>query len=681
LENEIYRQIVESAYAGIWLIDTKGKTLYVNRRFSEMLGYAVDEILGKSFYDFMTEEDKKIAEKNMDRRRHGIPENHDFKFLKKDGSPLWTLISTNPLFTDDGQVKGALAIVLDITERKQDEKTRTDLLSQSRSFLDSLIENIPLMVFVKDAKNLRFVRLNRAGEDLIGHPRSELMGKNDRDFFPDEQANAFIEKDREVLKGRSIIDIPEEQLQSRNQGVRILHTKKIPLVDAKGNPEYLLGISEDITEKKKIEDDRMRLLREKAIHEEREKQSQRYAFFSEASAILGSSFDYHTSLKNLAEFMVPRLCDWCHFTIIKDENTAERTVAFHRDVEKNNLLQETLKNSPIGPYTAGSAHMIATGESHLYSPVNDAQLRHETSDENMFHFYQQMGCAHFLRVPMVARRGVLGMIGLFTIHPDRPFDEDLKFQAEELGRRAGTAIENALLYEEARRAIEIRDEFLSIASHELKTPITSLRLQLQMSQRQVNPELNQQPPPEKILKVLSNAITQVDRLTHLIEDLLDVSRIQAGKVSFNFAPTDLSALVQDVIERYADPLRLAGCTLSTQLEPAIFVSADRDRIEQVLVNLISNAMKYAAHCPVMISLRAFQKQASLSVKDQGIGMNDDQQTHIFERFGRASPSRNISGLGLGLYIAKEITEAHGGSIRVKSAPGEGSEFTVTLPLC
>ena len=147
--------------------------------------------------------------------------------------------------------KGQFATVFeDITARTRVESA----LRESEQFLDNIVEQIPDMIFVKDAKDLRFVRFNKAGEDLLGYSREELLGKNDYDFFTEEQADFFIENDREVLQAHTLKDIFEERIQTRNLGARILHTKKIPLVDEKGLPRYLLGISEDITERKRAED-------------------------------------------------------------------------------------------------------------------------------------------------------------------------------------------------------------------------------------------------------------------------------------------------------------------------------------------------------------------------------------------------------------------------------------------
>jgi PAS domain S-box-containing protein len=146
-----------------------------------------------------------------------------------------------------------------MVNRMRREQTAEEL-SRTSKFLDSIIENIPNMIFIKDAQELRFQRLNRAGEKLLGYSRNDFFGKNDYDFFPKEEADFFVQKDREVLLGKNVLDIPEEPLQTRDKGVRILHTKKVPLLDIAGNTEYLLGISEDITDKKKADKERERLL-------------------------------------------------------------------------------------------------------------------------------------------------------------------------------------------------------------------------------------------------------------------------------------------------------------------------------------------------------------------------------------------------------------------------------------
>jgi signal transduction histidine kinase len=237
----------------------------------------------------------------------------------------------------------------------------------------------------------------------------------------------------------------------------------------------------------------------------------------------------------------------------------------------------------------------------------------------------------------------------------------------------------ALLARE-QQAVYSRDEFLSIASHELKTPITSLKLQLQQLQRRIDPKAPQEPEPGRIARMLESSLRQLERLTRLIEDLLDVARIRAGKLSFTFEEFSAEELFSEVLERFSDQLAEAGCRTELQLEPGLRVVWDRLRMEQVLVNLISNALKYAPGVCIQISLRAEGDQARLMVRDFGPGIPRERQAKIFERFERATSARNISGLGLGLFIASEIVAAHQGTIRVESEAGQGATFIVHLPL-
>jgi PAS domain S-box-containing protein len=222
-------------------------------------------------------------------------------------------------------------------------------------------------------------------------------------------------------------------------------------------------------------------------------------------------------------------------------------------------------------------------------------------------------------------------------------------------------------------------EFLTIASHELKTPVTSLKLQLQMAARNLS-LTGQAPSIEKLKKTFESSVQQVDRLTRLIEDLLDVSRIQSGKISFHLDHVDISTLLSDVLVRYQEPLEAAGCRLRTFIQPEVSAFVDRGRIEQVLVNLISNVLKYAAGAPLMVQLKTAGDNVCIEVIDNGPGIETHEQKRIFERFGRVAKGRHITGLGLGLFISQQIVEAHGGQILVESEPGHGAKFVILLPL-
>jgi signal transduction histidine kinase len=228
--------------------------------------------------------------------------------------------------------------------------------------------------------------------------------------------------------------------------------------------------------------------------------------------------------------------------------------------------------------------------------------------------------------------------------------------------------------------IYARDEFLSIASHELKTPITPLGLQMQAFIALVENGTLNTVPREKLQRMLMNSFGQVQRLTRLIDDLLDVSRITAGKLSINPEMMDLSEMVTSVVESFSDEIKKAGCAVTFDAATPVMGNWDRFRIEQALINLLSNAIKYGPGKPLVITVTQSDARATLSLRDYGIGISKEDQLRIFQRFERAVSARHFGGLGLGLYIASEIVKAHHGTLAVESELGAGALFTVSLPV-
>ncbi len=236
--------------------------------------------------------------------------------------------------------------------------------------------------------------------------------------------------------------------------------------------------------------------------------------------------------------------------------------------------------------------------------------------------------------------------------------------------------ERARLWRKAQEEVRERDEFLSIASHELRTPVTALQLQLQLLQRAAQRSI------EELPRVLEGKVDVLERQTRrislLVNELLDVSRMRLGKLELRYEELDLAEVAREAASHLRAELGRVGSRLRLDLAPAPG-RFDRMRIEQVITNLLVNAAKFGEGRPIALAVDADGDRARIRVTDRGIGIAAEHQARVFERFERAVPAQHFGGLGLGLYIVRQIVEAHGGVIRVESTPGAGATFTVELP--
>jgi signal transduction histidine kinase len=239
------------------------------------------------------------------------------------------------------------------------------------------------------------------------------------------------------------------------------------------------------------------------------------------------------------------------------------------------------------------------------------------------------------------------------------------------------AIDNARLLDETRRALHLRDEFLRIASHELRTPLASLRLSAQGLLRAV--ERNRALSPDILDRTLRRVLGNTIRLEQLTSELLDVTRIEQGRLHLNPIEIALDVIVRDAVDHIEADLAAAGSSVSINCAASVVGRWDPSRLDQVVTNLLSNAAKFGAGKPIEIRIERLGGAARLAVIDHGIGIDPTRRAYVFDRFERAVPSSRYGGLGLGLYIARSIVVAHGGTITVDSELGTGSTFTVTLP--
>jgi signal transduction histidine kinase len=438
-----------------------------------------------------------------------------------------------------------------------------------------------------------------------------------------------------------------------------------------GEPDARLA--EELADRAALAIDNARLYR--AAQRERAALS----FLAEASAVLSSSLDYDQTFQRLAQLVVPRFGDWCGVEVLERGELRHVAVA-HVDAAKVKMARDLQESYPTDlKAPAGVANVLRTGRSELYAEIPDELLVKGARDPQHLKLLRALALRSVLIVPLAGLDGPIGALNLVWSESGRTYGQDDVALMEELGRRAGTAVENARLYKRTQESLRLRDEFLSIASHELKTPLTSLELQIGGLRRSLAKGKAEQITEDKLAAKVGNIDRQVHRLGKLVDTLLDVSRASAGPLQLEPSEVELAQLVREVAAGFEDDLAKANCLLELRLVEGVVGKWDRMRLAQVISNFVSNALKYGPGAPIEIAVSRRGDTAVLTVRDHGIGIAPADQRRIFERFARAVSTDHYSGLGLGLWIVLVLVEAMGGTVGVESAPGAGSTFTVGLP--
>ncbi|WP_437677398.1 GAF domain-containing sensor histidine kinase [Sorangium sp. So ce131] len=411
----------------------------------------------------------------------------------------------------------------------------------------------------------------------------------------------------------------------------------------------------------------------------------RAAFLSEASRLLSSSLNYEATLVRVARLPVPFVADWCMVDVIEREGMLRRAVVVHADPRKSELARLLEGPTPMDAVIpSGVARVLETGEAALCevaaasvaAPGELAPRDTEPPPSASEALLRELGLRRYIAVPLVTRGTMLGVLTIASGRDDLRYGVDDQALAEDLGRRAALAIDNARLYESAQRAIRAREELVAVVSHDLKSPLATIVMNTSLLRRKL-PSADEAPdlrrPVERIQK-------SADRMSRLIRDLLDLAKLDGGHMSIQPVPHDVAGLLGDALEL----LREEAAEKSLRLEHGVELGVDRalcdrDRILQVIANLVGNAIKFTpAGGEVAIRAQPWGRDVLVSVSDTGPGIPEDQRARIFERYWQAKETAH-KGTGLGLSIAKALVEVHGGRIWVESKVGEGSTFFFTLP--
>jgi predicted ATPase/signal transduction histidine kinase len=410
-------------------------------------------------------------------------------------------------------------------------------------------------------------------------------------------------------------------------------------------------------------------------NEERRRAEAAVRFLADAGAALAESLDYQTTLKKLTRLAVPVLADWCAVHVVQD-GLVHWVAAAHVDPAKQRVLEENVLREVGGALPRHVTEVLESGGPVLHTRVDRAVLERYLSRPEDFAVVDAIGAESSMILPLRAHGRFLGAMTLASNVPDRRFSAPDLAAAEELARRAASAIDNARLYREAQDAIRLRDEFLSIASHELNTPIASMKMMAQTFEG-----ATAVPSLADFTRVMSLIGRQSQRLATLVSGLLDVTQIPAGNFKLRLEPVELAGLVRETVDLFRGDLEKAGCRLVLSADAHLTGRWDRMRLQQVVANLLSNAIKFAPGKDIEVTVAsAGDSRARLVVADHGMGVPPERLPHIFGRFERAVSASHYGGLGLGLYVVHAVVKALGGTVSVASALGQGSTFTVELPL-
>jgi signal transduction histidine kinase len=399
-------------------------------------------------------------------------------------------------------------------------------------------------------------------------------------------------------------------------------------------------------------------------------------FLAEVSKRLASSLDYETTLQSVARAAIPDLADWCAVDMLGEEGSLARVAVAHADPAREAATRElALLYTPSAMALEGVPKALRTRSPQLIRSVSDALASEHV--ELMRHLGLRSGVV----LPLVARERTLGALSLGSTAEDWYWGTHMEV-AKDVAGRCALAIDNARVYRLALEAIELRDTFLATVSHDLKNPLATIKGQAQLLRRAAAGENS--PLSARMDDGLRRLQATVDRMTRILDGLLDVASLElGGRLDLDRQQMDLVEVARRIAAEHQE--RAGRHFIQIAGEPQLIGQWDLARLERVMDNLLGNAVKYSPDGSVITVVCVREDDADgawamVSVRDQGVGIPVADLSHIFERFHRARNVGGVRGVGIGLATVREIVEQHGGSVTVESRQGEGSTFTIHLPM-
>jgi len=662
-----YRVLFEATPDGIMVVNNAGNYVDLNDAMCRFLRGRREELLSHHFSEFIPRDRLEAAVAAFVDLQSGATISMEFPIRAVDGTIVNLEWRSRANF-----VPGLhLCIARDLSARDEAERALRDSDDRYRAFVANsteaiwrfeLEEPVPTRLTPDEQIDLCYAygylaECNEAMARMYGFSSpEEIVGARLGDLLvrenPENTAylRAFIES------GYRLVGAESREVDREGHAKYFVNN----LIGVIENDHILRawGTQRDITEQHRI--------------------LQRLEFLADVTALLGSSLDYDLTLRAVAEAAVPRFADWCIISVLTEKGEIERVAVKHANPRSIELFLEMERHFPLPPdLPVGPPHTIRTGATQSFE-VDDAILSAVAPSAEQRGLMRALGFRCGIIVPLAAHGRTLGAVSFANAESNRRFtEEDVRF-AEDLGKRAGLAIENAGLYRELERANRAKDEFLAMLSHELRTPMTATLGWASMMQTGGLPE-------EGVRTAIDAIASSTRAQARLIDDLLDVSRIVAGKLRLTLQRFALREAINAAVETVRSAADAKQILLQVDLhDAAIHLNGDPARLQQVFWNLLSNAVKFSPRFGrVDVALTRIHDAARVVVRDGGEGIDPELLPFIFDRFrqGDTGMTRRFGGLGLGLSIARNLVELHGGTLSARSeGTGKGAEFTVTLPL-
>lgn len=565
-----------------------------------------------------------------------------------DGSYKIILNSATPLRSEDGQLVGAISVHEDVTSLKEAETRFSGIVSTASDAILCVNEAHQITLF------------NQGAEAIFGYSQEEILGAPLDILLPE----VFRVSHQSFMRS-----FAERGGQGRTMGERLpirglrKGEEEFPCEAAishfqSGGWSVLTVVLRDITERKQREDEQR--------------------FLAEAGGLLGSSLEYAETLEQVARLAVKSLADYCIVDIIGADGTPRCLTVAAATLANQGLAQALrLQQGPSQSFLSREA--LTAGKATVYPDVTEERLRSICQDKNQLQVLRLLTPKYLMSVPLIARERTLGAITLLSTQARRRYGPNELRLAEELAWRAALAVDNAMLFQQARQATRMRDEVLGIVAHDLRNPLNAIIMMghelLEQLQGPVGGPVGgpeESTPAELILRA-------ADRMNRLIQDLLEVSRIESGMLTVKLSPLAPETLVHDILEQ-VKPLAAAHRLHVSPPESLPEIRGDHDRLQQVLMNLLSNALKFTpAGGEISLGAEAQAGSVRFWVRDTGPGISPEHLGHVFDRYWQGD-KRDRRGAGLGLAICKGLVEAHGGRIWAESQLGRGSVFSFTVPI-